>query len=1211
MPYDCFISYNSIDIQHAERLNAQLVAAGFNLWFDRLRLNPGCNWHEEIEEGCVNSRVVLPVLTPSWKQSEWTRFETYGAESVIPLIFEGAWPEVCTPPLEQYQAERFDVTQPDAAEWDRLFVALRRLLDRPVPQKQDRLIRLQYRANDHFVGRDHDLTRIHEELHSNPRAVLSQGRVRAITAMGGVGKTTIARQYAEKFWKCYMQMFWVDARNGVDIEFAAIHDLLFPDRADIGMKPEDKAKRALHELCSPMARLLVIDNAEDELSIADFIPATGGCHTLITSRFFGWSESVTTLQLDLLDKPAAVEFLQLRTGCTASGSELESCELLADKLGCLPLALEQAAVYIKKMRIGFAQYLHVYETATGDLLAIRALGSTAYPDPVIKSLQPSVTRVGPAARAILRLASMVAVTPVSWHLFAARPDIVIDQARHLSVQSDVPAPANAEFWILREIENLVDYSLVSFDGTYIRLHPLVTAIQLQTQSMGDRESAWIAAAALLTTNPPPVTWKIDRREHWTAETEKRWNRLVPQVTRMLEIAEAIPADLPTPELALLAANAFASQNNYDRATSVCRALCDRLATIGQEPGPLLIEAKDCLSCLLKQSDRYSEAIGEFRALHAMIVQLAGEDDQYALWAQHNVACLLELLGEEDEAESLMLDVLRRRRARLGEEHYDTTVSIHDVGWLMDNRNDRQAEAEVYLRMAVERWSNTLGSASPDTRAAISNLARSVQRKGDFEEAAKIQRRLLDATRDVLSEDHIDYFGVLHNLSLFEYNIGHLDESCRLIRIVVDGYRRYLPPNHRDMLTAIQDLGTILGRLRQYSEAKHLLQEALAGYEKTQPLDSKYVVRTVRNMANLAYVSGEYADAEMLFSRLLAITERKSGTDNVEYANGLVDLGNVYYRSHRFADAEPAYKRALDIREKKLDEGDPDVAVSLNNLATVYQSLGRYEEAEPLYRRALAIEERRFGADNPDVGRSLSNLASLMQASSQYVEATAAYERVLAINEMHFGHEHSETLSTIQMLADLYDKIGQTEKGRELRRRRLSLLSGNPDVKPLELRTAALDAYLIGDFTLAKSLLVRVLDAGFEVPGTECHLARVALMQGDAAACDLYSDKAWSHRAEAPPNIVPRIPWLQLVAALLIDNAGTVPVFLGRLKTALSADGAIMQWSMDPVLEILRSKVSAEWHALLTSLVAALSYPGKVADLDQFPEWREAEPLPLD
>src|SRR5437867_11553153 len=230
MPYDCFISYASADLAFAEELNRRLRKADFSVWFDKSRLNPGCDWHKDIELSCEDSRLVLPVLTPRWKHSEWTLYETYGSEAIIPLVFEGAWNEVSTPPLESFQAETITVADLDAGGWERLFAALRRLLARPAPQKLTRLVDLKYRANRHFVGRAQDLVFIHEELHSKPRPELTQGRLLAITAMGGVGKTTLARQYAEKFWRCYPQMFWVDARRGLESEFAGIHDLLFPER---------------------------------------------------------------------------------------------------------------------------------------------------------------------------------------------------------------------------------------------------------------------------------------------------------------------------------------------------------------------------------------------------------------------------------------------------------------------------------------------------------------------------------------------------------------------------------------------------------------------------------------------------------------------------------------------------------------------------------------------------------------------------------------------------------------------------------------------------------------------------------------------------------------------------------------------------------------------------------------------------------------------
>jgi len=55
----------------------------------------------------------------------------------------------------------------------------------------------------------------------------------------------------------------------------------------------------------------------------------------------------------------------------------------------------------------------------------------------------------------------------------------------------------------------------------------------------------------------------------------------------------------------------------------------------------------------------------------------------------------------------------------------------------------------------------------------------------------------------------------------------------------------------------------------------------------------------------------------------------------------------------------------------------------------------------------------------------------------------------------------------------------------------------------------------------------------------------------------------------------------------------------------------MKWTMDPVLANLQPALSPEDHALLKTLVAALSDKAKLPELDQFSLWRDAPPQPLD
>ena len=947
MPYDCFISYASADLKFAEQLHGKLVEQDFTVWFDRARLSPGCNWHSEIEEGCENSRIVLPILTPRWKLSEWTRFETYGAEAVVPLILEGRRADVFTPPLERFQAEAVTTSSLDQASWPRLFATLRRLLTQPVPHKQDRLVHLHYRVNDHFVGRDLDLIRIHEELHRNPRAVLTQGRVRAITAMGGVGKTTLARHYAEKFWRCYAQILWVDARKGLEPEFAILHDLLFPDRRDIGLKVADKAKQAIHELSSPLTRLLIIDNAEDEHATTAWIPKTGGCQTLITSRFSGWSGAVKTLHLFVLEKGPAVNFLQSRADRIARELEHADCEVLAERLGYLPLALEQAAAYIKKLHFSFTEYLRIYERATSELLAQQALGSTEYPDSVITSLQPSIERIGPGALTILRLAASIAATPVHWRLFVANPDLVLNRVALLAKPKTFSPPANFEFWLLNEIAALVDYSIVDFDGQTLSLHPLLLTVQFETQSVEDRRRNWSDAATLMAAAAPAATWKIDCREKWTLENDKKWERLTPQVDRLLELQQRIPELPSNPAFELLAVDTYATQRSYPRAIALCRALCNRLATSTDQSEKWLIEAKDSLASLLKQSDLIQEALEEFRSLHALRVKTQGEDAPAAMRALHNVACLMELLGDTPGAETLMREVLSRRKRLLGDNHYDTEISVHDLGWLLNNHAEKLNEAEPLFRHALERWKATLGLGNPDTRDAATNLATLLRNKGDFTQALQVQRDLVEGTSQVLGPDHLACFELMHNLALFQWNIGQYVESHATIKRVVEGYRRYLPPNHRDMLTAIQDLGTIFSKLGNHAEAERLLREALAGYEATQENDSDDIVRSVGNLALVLDILGQTNEADILRLRSLQANERKRGAEHPDTLAGWNQRGHSLRKRGAADEAEPIERKVSATTAKILGETHNLTIHRRNNLVLTLIMLGKLEEARQI------------------------------------------------------------------------------------------------------------------------------------------------------------------------------------------------------------------------------------------------------------------------
>jgi hypothetical protein len=134
-PPQVFISYASGDVARAAALHARLTAAVFEVWFDKARLVPGCDWHKDIEAGREAARVILPLLTPRWQHSPWTKYETYASDAVIPVLAEDKPDAVMPPPLRRWNAHALDPLRADDAAWGSLFSALRAKLAEPVPER--------------------------------------------------------------------------------------------------------------------------------------------------------------------------------------------------------------------------------------------------------------------------------------------------------------------------------------------------------------------------------------------------------------------------------------------------------------------------------------------------------------------------------------------------------------------------------------------------------------------------------------------------------------------------------------------------------------------------------------------------------------------------------------------------------------------------------------------------------------------------------------------------------------------------------------------------------------------------------------------------------------------------------------------------------------------------------------------------------------------
>jgi len=207
-----------------------------------------------------------------------------------------------------------------------------------------------------------------EELLADLDTRLSAGadrwpRVVALYGLGGAGKTSVAVEYAHRHL----------AETGLAWQFPAEDRTVLADEfsrlaAQLGARDildNRDPVASVHAVLAafPAGWLLVFDNAPDQVSVQRFLPPAGRGWVLITSQSALWPPGQAK-EVPVLDMRAAARFLVERTG----DPDQQAAAELAGELGGLPLALEQAAAYVRATGDSLTGYLALFRRRRPELL---------------------------------------------------------------------------------------------------------------------------------------------------------------------------------------------------------------------------------------------------------------------------------------------------------------------------------------------------------------------------------------------------------------------------------------------------------------------------------------------------------------------------------------------------------------------------------------------------------------------------------------------------------------------------------------------------------------------------------------------------------------------------------------------------------------------------------------------------------------------------
>ena len=332
-----------------------------------------------------------------------------------------------------------------------------------------------------FKGRETLLGDLAGSLGPVPESGATAVVARLLNGMGGVGKTRLALEYALRRAGEYTALLFVsaDGREALQRNLAALCKLLnLPEQGETDEGRQHDA--VLGWLRQHPGWLLILDNIDSEeaaIAVEALLPQLLGGHALLTSRLANWSGSVAALPLDVLSPEAAADFLLARTDAKRrkQADDPAAARTLAEELGRLALALEQAGTYIAHRRLGFAHYLAEWQSQRDKVLAWFDPRVMQYPKAVAITWRSSFDQLrGPARRLLQRLA-WLAPEPIPESL----------------MEVPVPALDAAEtdpFGALAELES---YSLVAraADTPSFSVHRLVQEVTRRSQR-DDGQRKW-------------------------------------------------------------------------------------------------------------------------------------------------------------------------------------------------------------------------------------------------------------------------------------------------------------------------------------------------------------------------------------------------------------------------------------------------------------------------------------------------------------------------------------------------------------------------------------------------------------------------------------------------------------------------------------------------------------------------------------------------
>ncbi|GIG45169.1 FxSxx-COOH system tetratricopeptide repeat protein [Dactylosporangium siamense] len=788
--------------------------------------------------------------------------------------------------------------------------------------------------NWRFTGREAELDTLRERLRGDSESTVLVG----LHGFGGIGKTQLAIEYANRYRNAYDAVWWIDA----DATTVEVDEQLQQLGLRMGIPLPGGTTEAAQAVKQALTRgepyprwLLFFDNAEDPAKIEGLLPAGRG-HVVVISQTTVWGDRAMLVPVEVFSQQESVVHLRSRL----PGLRDADAARIAELLGNLPIAIAAAAAWLDETGSPVAEYLQAIEKGNLGLL-----GSESDLDRIAAAWKLSLDqlqRQQPAAYRMMELCSVMA------------PEISLDliYSREMAAKllGDDPTVTSSTMLLMlnRLVQQIKRFALVRVDnqgefgapgadrvrGGHVEIHRLLQYV-VRSRMSEETLSKTRHEVHLLLIADVQVSMEVDDPAHWP-----RYRMLWPHI----EVSGAEGCvSTPVRQLLIDRVRYFFLRGNPARGLEIAEQI-ERVWTWAL--------------------DEAATTDGDDQALRALQLQL--------LQLRFNKANILRDMGAFKEALELDRQVLDDQRALLGDDHLNTLMTAGSLA--ADLRSlGRYADALEQDKRTYDAWRAGFDDDHPRTLNALSNLAVSHRLMGNLSEALRLDGQVYQARKELLPENHPSTLLSGTSLGRDLREAGEFEQSINLLTEIRDAYAVVMGANSRFVVNARANLAISLRSAGRPEEAGRLLDQAWNDLKAELGPDHPETL-ACRLSRSVTRLEMELDDAGSEIRAVREAYEKRLGS---RHPHTLVCVNNLAAASraqgHLRAARELA-RAAMEGMREVLGPKHPYSLAAQINLAVVEADDSNFETARTLMADAAKDLADVLGRDHPHTLRCEANLA---------------------------------------------------------------------------------------------------------------------------------------------------------------------------------------------------------------------------------------------